>query len=470
MPPTTAPDERFWSQLLDHIARKRVVPVVGPDAVVVDGADGPRPLVHYLARWTEERLNLPRTEAPTLNDVASRYVAEGGRMDDVYWEVKESLEQHPLEVPEAIRKLARIEGFTLFVTTCFDDLLRRAIDQERFGGQQQTQVLAYSLQDVDDLPPVAGDRDKPTVYHLLGRVSGMPDYYALTEEDTLEFVHSLQSGGRRPEVLLDELRARSLLIIGSGYSDWLARFFLRIAKRERLREARSTVAVVADARARDDAALNEFLRSVRSIGGPHSADTRVFGGGAVEFIDELSRRWEAFEAARRGTAAPAASAAAPAPKAAAGGESEYRVFVSYASEDRPTAAALAEALKGVGVPVWFDRDGGLEGGDLYERKICEQIEKAAIFVPLLSPHVETAAPRFFRLEWNTAIQRSRFASEKFPFIIPVSVPGVSPSSEMIPEEFRKRHWMQVGDATGVKDVASDLLQRYRRYLMARGAA
>jgi hypothetical protein len=473
MPSTTALDDRFWCRLLDQIDKGRVVPIVGPEAVVIDGEDGPRPLNHYLARWTEEGLQLERTEAPTLTDVACRFVAAQGRIDDVYWEVKASLERHRPAVPDALRKLARIDGFSLFVTTGFDDLLRRAIDDELFEGRPTTQVVAYSLPDPRDLPSGDPERERPTVYHLLGKVSETPDDYALTEEDTLEFVHSLQSRERSPNNLLDELRKRSLLIIGCGYSDWLARFFLRIAMRQRLRQARDTMAVVADTREHDDLALDGFLRSVRALGGSNSADTRVFNGGAVEFIDQLASRWETHSSPRRAAAASAAAspAACPtasvaaAPTAAAGANPDFRIFVSYASEDREDAAKLAAALEALNVPVWFDRE-RLEGGDLYEREICEQIERAALFVPLLSPHVDTPAKRFFRKEWRTAIKQAEFASDKYPFIIPVSLPGVSPKSGNIPDDFDERHWLFIGRDDDHGAVAGKLRDIYRKYLVA----
>jgi TIR domain len=38
-----------------------------------------------------------------------------------------------------------------------------------------------------------------------------------------------------------------------------------------------------------------------------------------------------------------------------------QVFISYASGDQSKAEAVAGALAGAGVPVWFDRE-GIEGG------------------------------------------------------------------------------------------------------------
>jgi hypothetical protein len=347
----------FWRQLLALIDERRVVPIVGPDASLVDGPAGPEPVTCAIARRVETLLELEPTTQPTLHSVAARWLATAGpqRIADVYGAVKLALDDQPFPVPDTLRKLARIRAFDLFVTTTPDDLLRRAIDEERFGGRPVTQLFAYSPETVQDLPAPLAQLGTPAIYHLLGRASTVPDF-VVTEEDTLEFVHSLQSENRRPNRLLDELRAHSLLILGSGYSGWLARFFLRAARGERILLARSKTDVIADARALRDDELTAFLQHF-------SAQTRIFGGGAAEFVDELSERWEAH-VAETAQAAPATSAAAPASDDPDSG-SDHAIFVSYASEDRDTALALAGAIGAAKLPVWLDRRGGLEGGDDY---------------------------------------------------------------------------------------------------------
>ena len=54
--------------------------------------------------------------------------------------------------PLALRQLAEITDFDLFVTTTFDSLLEKAINAERFGGAQSTEVIAYTPNRVADLP------------------------------------------------------------------------------------------------------------------------------------------------------------------------------------------------------------------------------------------------------------------------------------------------------------------------------
>jgi hypothetical protein len=133
-----------WSQLEGLLAKRTVIPVIGPDVVVVDGELGKRPLTEYIAKDVEETLGLePSQNGPsTLNDVACRCLASNMPIDEVYTAVKDSLDAHPFEPPESLKKLARIDAFTLYVTTTFDDLLKRAIDTERFAGAEKTQTYA----------------------------------------------------------------------------------------------------------------------------------------------------------------------------------------------------------------------------------------------------------------------------------------------------------------------------------------
>lgn len=61
-----------------------------------------------------------------------------------------------------------------------------------------------------------------------------------------------------------------------------------------------------------------------------------------------------------------------------------KIFLSYASEDRPTATAIRLALRAQGHNVFFDRD-DLPPGDEYDARIRRAIENADLFLFLISP-------------------------------------------------------------------------------------
>src|SRR5262249_41071095 len=232
-----------------------------------------------------------------------------------------------------------------------------------FGGQPRTEVFSYSPGAAD--PGELGERPA-VVLHLFGKLSALSSEYALTEEDRLEFVHSLQSEGARPRVL-GELAERPLLVLGNGFPDWLARFFLRLGAGTRLSARRGKTDVFADRVAGSEAGLALFLRYF-------GAGIQVFEGDAVEFVDELSRRWSAAHPAHPASAPGSESPTAGQPAAGAG---PGAIFLSYASEDLPAARALHDALAARNLEVWFDKQ-ALQGGDDYTLKIRRAIQGSCL--------------------------------------------------------------------------------------------
>src|SRR5438270_927949 len=88
-----------------------------------------------------------------------------------------------------------------------------------------------------------------------GPIHSRSPSYAISDEDLLEFLYALQSESRRPERLFDELENNHLLIVGGNFSDWVARMFLRTAKRRRLSDPREVLEILADDRSGKDPGL-----------------------------------------------------------------------------------------------------------------------------------------------------------------------------------------------------------------------
>jgi hypothetical protein len=53
--------------------------------------------------------------------------------------------------------------------------------------------------------------------------------------------------------------------------------------------------------------------------------------------------------------------------------------------------------------------------------------------------------RFFRFEWNRAIEESEFRDKDFPFIQPLVLDDLAADSERIPPAFRNRHMQRCLD-------------------------
>jgi hypothetical protein len=441
-------DEELWEELLQLIEDGRVVPIVGRDLLTVE-LDGKQVFLYqWLAQRLAEALDITAADGVDLSSltaVASQFLAKGGEPEKIYNRVQKLLRARSgIPIPEPLKKLAAIQPFKMFVSTTFDSLLAQAINAVRFNGVDHTKVIAYSPRDKRDLPGDADDLEGPLVFQLLGKVSSMQDY-VVTEEDALEFVYSLQAAGL-PVNLFSALDEKPLLIIGCSFPAWLVRFFIRAARRNRLLLARGKTDFVVDSSGRDEPALLAFLRNFKTrTEFFHHAD-------AVAFVDELDERWRQ-RIGGRPTAAPEVREPAMVPGS---------VFISYASDDRPAAQAIRDALDGAGIDVWFDRD-RLMAGDAFEAKIRRYIERSSVFIPVLSRACVTPERRFFRLEWEHAQRVAIMAPETSRYIVPVVIDDLPPDHEDIPEKFRAVHWQRLaGDQTPIEFV-DQVRQLYREY-------
>jgi hypothetical protein len=283
---------------------------------------------------------------------------------------------------------------------------------------------------VADLSVEREHQQRPVVYHLLGRLSASPTY-VISDEDTLEFICALQSEHLTPEKLFHELEHNHLLLIGGNFSNWLARFFLRMAKRRRLSDPRDVGEVLADDTSLRDGRLVSFLQQV-------SARTRMFDG-AEKFVEELHRRWMQ----RRGRTTAAAASGTPfavqrmLPPARE--MPDHAVFISYAREDLPAVQRLKAALDAAGVVTWFDMD-RLESGDDYDRKIRQNIARCAFFVPVISATTQRRLEAYFRREWSYATDRARNIVEGAVFILPVCIDDTTEAAALVPEKFKTLHF------------------------------
>jgi hypothetical protein len=425
-----------WDDLLMFVDERSVIPVIGHELLVFE-IDGKKTrLDRYLARRLARRLKVNPRALPkrcNLNDVATAYLEQGGRRVRIYSRLKGIMEETELPVPEPLKQLAEITDFQLFVTTTFDDLMARALNEVRFGGEAKTRALHFSPHlPLEDLPAELDQLREPVVFQLFGPLSAAPEY-VVTDEDTLEFMHKLQSDTARPHLLFDEFKRNHLLFIGCGFPDWLQRFFVRTIRNDRLLLQRETSEVVVDEPARKDQSLTVFLQSHR---------TDIYrGGDAAAFVDEFHKRWTARRdklGDRPEGPARAAAAARPEPTGPGDG-AEGAIFLSYASEDRDRVRRAKEALEGYGLDVWFDQR-NLEAGEQYELEIRRNVYKCALFVPCISENTERRMEGWFRKEWKWATDRASMFADTFPFVQPVVLDAIDAQAALVPEEFKKRQW------------------------------
>jgi hypothetical protein len=427
-------DEDAWDDLLNYIEERRVIPIIGPELLRVEIEGQSRMLLDWLAERLAKRLQVDVSELSppiTLNDVVCCYLGQRGRREEAYTRLRSIMREVQLLPPPALRQLAQITDFDLFVTTTFDPLLELAVNAERFGNEALAEVIAYAPNRVADLPGERSQLKRPVVYHLFGRLSASPTY-VISDEDMLEYICALQSEHLTPEKLFHELEQNHLLLIGGDFSNWLARLFLRMAKRRRLSDPRDVGEVIADDHTGQDDRLVTFLQRV-------SVRTRVYTG-AESFVEELHRRWHQ----RRGTSGtPAAAQDVPVRVLPPAREMpDNAVFISYARDDLAAVQRLKAGLDAAGITTWFDFD-RLESGDDYDRKIAANIARCSFFLPVVSAATQRRLEGYFRREWSYAVDRARNIADGAVFILPICIDDVPESEALVPDRFKALHFTRL---------------------------
>ncbi len=443
-------DDDAWEDLLSFIEERRVIPIVGPELLLVATERGPRLLLDWVAEKLAGRLNVNIAELPqpyTLNDVVCWFLSARGRREEAYVRMRSIIKEANFEPPAALRRLAAITDFDLFVSTTFDPLLETAINLERFNGTPSTDVLSYAPNRVADLPTERDRLQRPVVYHLFGKVSASPTY-VISDEDLLEYICALQSEHLAPEKLFHELEHNHLLFIGSNFTNWLARLFLRMAKRQRLSDPRDVGEVLADDHSSKDDRLMAFLQQV-------SVRTRIYMG-AERFVEELHQRWQARRKPSAASAAPGLARFLPPAREMP----DNAVFISYAREDLAAVQQIKAGLESAGITTWFDID-RLEVGDDYDRKIQRNIARCSYFIPVVSATTQRRLEGYFRREWSYAMDRVRNMADGALFILPVSIDATTAAEALVPDKFKALHFTHLPGGHVLPEFAQRLVDFMR---------
>jgi len=401
-----------WDDLLDYIGDGKVVPIIGHELLQAEYQGRRVSLQRLLAERLAEREKLDVQWNPhfELNDAVCAYLANPqAKLVGLYDRIAGFLRSltPPFPIPDALLRLAEIRPLDLFVSTTFDSLMARAIDQARFGGNTVTREIEFSTNQSTAAQSEAlkvRSGEAPIVFNLFGRAASKSDF-AVHDEDALEFIHRLVSGDvAPPEWLLSELRNRHLLILGVHLPDWLGRFILRAATRDRLRLAQRAYFIAGDDPP-SGATLAQFLHRFG-----RETSIAVFEGTAEEFVGELHRRWKLREP--EPTAAPTD---APGPDAERGS-----IFISYGRENLAAVERLHGVIASLGGDAWFDKT-ELSAGDQWEKKILPQIQRdVRLFVPVISDGTAKRSEGYVFREWREALDRSKKIVGR-KFVVPVVV-------------------------------------------------
>ncbi len=129
------------------------------------------------------------------------------------------------------------------------------------------------------------------------------------------------------------------------------------------------------------------------------------------------------------------------------------IFLSYSSDDADAARRICEALRAVGLEVWFDQS-ELRGGDAWDASIRNQIKECALFVPIISASTNARSEGYFRLEWKLAVDRSHLMADDQPFFLPVILDDTPEPSARVPDRFRERQWTRLNEESAITTFAT----------------
>jgi hypothetical protein len=420
-----ASDYRLWLRFERYLKAGKLIPVLGPGCITFGEDD--TLLYPWLAAQLVERLGivLPAdgTNPTTIGTVTAAHLAAHGMLEDLCMELDILLDSVELKPGAVLRDFARIGAFSHFITLGFDPLLERALSQVRYGGAQKPRIWEFSLgQPPEDLPFGTKDAPHTLLAYLFGRVSPNPGFH-LWDHDAIEFVWSLQRALPSLNTLATTFATNNLLFLGTDFSDWLARFFLRVVKNKPLNEDRRLPFLLAESRLCRDAGAILFYDAL---------------GGGIEIIDHdpldfartfASRALEGFALSQNG----AALALPPAvdrqiPKGA--------IFVSYAHTDRTAAFALVEGLRERGCLVWLDEE-RLQAGENFDNHLEDAVNHCGLFLSVISRSTEGRAESYFHKERRWAAKRAEHFSENEVFYVPVAIDDVSLPLNREPRAFAK---------------------------------
>lgn len=465
-----------WDRLLGYLDERSVIPIVGPDLIHVEmDGDTTRLDLHIAKLLAQDNQlsidNLP-VEQP-LHYVVYEILRKGKKeRNHICDAINEIMKKTAFRPSQTLRRLAEITAFNLFVTTTFDPLLERALQEVRFHDQKEIQSYSYSPSEeavltlgkkkltgqrsgrqvgrsvpVVDLPMGKEKLTEPVVYYLFGKLTPT-GRYVISDEELLEYVCAIQSPVKRPVRLFDELKVNHLLILGEEFSDWLARIFLRTTRGSRLSEKRDFIEILTDRRMHSDAGLVAFLSHFSKV-------TEFWPLGAEEFIDELWKRW--LKHRPQVPVVPEELPGRDMPK--------NSIFLSYAKEDFQKAQRLKAGLEAAGLHVWFDIE-KLKPGDKYNPKIAQYIMKeCSCFLAVISQNTEKRLWGYFRREWYYAVDREKEFHTTQRFIIPIIVDDTT-QPKQVPPAFEESQYAQLPGGTVSPEFVKEMRETVTKFVNA----
>lgn len=313
-----------------------------------------------------------------------------------------------------LRLLLESKCFRLIITTAYDPILEYAL-QSVWGNNLVVKNILDERLSERDIRREDNRKSEfyditPTLFYAFGKAkNGAKSEYAI-DDDLKVVTISSWLGLNRPKQLLEYIERKDILAIGCNFENWVFRFLWYIlAQKPDMSyndKKKGSVAIMLSTNTSDVEKTKEFFDK-KDIAYYHNS--RLFMGLlAPELVSESVPQ-------------------------------DGDIFISYASEDFPTARKIYDYLKSQRQSVWFDIR--LKAGDRYGDYIRKGINQCNVFMPILSNQTikdiddikanRRKEPRYYMREWAIAQEHlSEIQDNSSMFIvIPVVIEDYSPTDD-----------------------------------------
>lgn len=398
-------EEPLWDKLIQNIIDGKVIPVIGPEILTINGTDINSFIIDGIGRKLS-MANPPHSFSELV--YAPEYRNKFGNRDRIYYQVSNIFAKKRFPSSSLLERLLSIKQFPFVITTSFAPIVE---DTMRVLWKDELRVMRFNNNPMenDDIKTGA-DLRKPTVYYMFGKVCEGVKKYVLTDTDMLDYVSSWLSNDNRarPKNLCNELKDKYLLMLGNNYSNWLFRFIWYSMRKSDLSHGMLTYDSL-------DESLIAFLERTETFTKQNTA----------EVIDQIISRLDKKLAENEKT-----KFNKP--------EDNMDVFISYSRSDSNIAEKLYDALTKQGKRVWYDKHNLTEGGNFME-EIKKAIRTAKYFLPILSDNItrEKDFSHVYRNEWDIAIEVA--ISMGRTYIIPLAEIGFEFYRAAIPDKMQQHN-------------------------------
>ncbi len=408
---SNVPFKMNWDRLCRNIAEKNVIPVIGNEMYQYKKEGKLYDIESYFSSALFSKYDAGEAKGKSITE-AIDYLVNDQQIDirdindDLQQITKSALDLPVLDNLLAIDQILFYVNITVYGNLLVDRMAKLRAKKPIEGNFSINETFG-DYGNVEDLK-------LPFIFNIFGSLTDnvCP---ALKVEEMLEFTTTLitKMSDARFTSILDALKNKTLLFLGCSHPESLMRLIFRILSNERIdnwQKRRSDMIFVNDASEFREQQFN-FLKNYKVI---------TYPGNTDEFVSELSAKWKEWIMIHP-----------PEPK---------RIFISYSHKDKLAADKLFTLLSVLPhVQCWYDSS-DLHAGDNFTNEIVINIDKADLFIPLLSNNSLSGENTYVKREWLTAfnadVKRKMYSPQKTTkYLLPIVIDDANLGNPIIPEYF-----------------------------------